>query len=52
MEEQSVSYDHKKFVNEGAVEKFFLILKIFSFIKEKGFHHSEDFFHKTIVNKG
>ena len=23
-----------------------------SFIKEKGFHHHEDFFHQTITNKG
>ena len=52
MEEQTVTYDHEKFVNEGAVEKFGFILKIPSFIKEKGFHHPEDFFCKTIANKG
>ena len=33
-------------------EKFGLISKNRSFIKEKGFHHPDDFFHKTIANKG
>ena len=51
-EEPSHSYDHDKFVNESAAEKFGLISKNRSFIKEKGFHHPDDFFHKTIVNKG
>ena len=46
------SYDHDKFVNESAAERFYLISKIRSFIKEKGFHHPEDFFRKTIANKG
>ena len=46
------SYDHTKFVNEGAAKKFGLISKNRSFIKEKGFHHHEDFFRKTIANKG
>ena len=45
-------YNHEKFVNEGAVEKFGLISKNRSFIKEKGFHHLDDFFWKTIANKG
>ena len=52
MEEPSDDYDHVKFVNVGAAEKFGLISKNRSFIKEKGFHHSEDFFCKTIANKG
>ena len=51
-EEPAHSYDHDKFVNESAVKKFYLISKNRSFIKAKGFHHPEDFFLKTIVNKG
>ena len=51
-EEPTHSYDHDKFVNESATEKFDLISKNRSFIKEKGFHHPDDFFHKTIANKG
>ena len=51
-EESAHSYDHEKFVNESTVEKFGLISKNRSFIKEKGFHHPDDFFHKTIANKG
>ena len=51
-EEPVHSYDHDKFVNESAVEKFGLISKNRSFIKEKGFHHPDDFFYKTITNKG
>ena len=51
-EETAQNYDHTKFVNEGAAEKFNLISKNRSFIKEKGFHHPEDLFRKTIANKG
>ena len=51
-EEPTHSYDHDKFFNESAVEKFGLISKNRSFIKEKGFHHPDDFFCKTIANKG
>ena len=51
-EEPAHSYDHGKFFNESTVEKFGLISKNRSFIKEKGFHHLDDLFHKTIVNKG
>ena len=36
----------------SAAEKFGLISKNRSFIKEKGFHHLDDFFYKTIANKG
>ena len=50
-EELSQTYDHEKIVNESATEKFGLISKE-SFIKEKGFQHLDDFFHKTIANKG
>ena len=46
------SYDHDKFVNESATEKFGLISKSRSFIMEKGFHHPDVFFHKIISNKG
>ena len=50
-EELTHDYDHEKFVNESAAEKFGLISKNRSFIKEKGFHHPDDFFGKTIANK-
>ena len=51
-EEPTHSYDHDTFFNKSAVEKFFLISKNRSFIKEKRFHHSDDFFRKMIANKG
>ena len=51
-EEPTRDYDHEKFVNESAIEKFDLISKNRSFFKEKGFHHPDDFFCKTITNKG
>ena len=38
-EEPAHCYDHDKFVNESTTEKFGLISKNRSFIKEKGFHH-------------
>ena len=38
-------------VNLRASEKFSLILKNRSFIKEKGFYHPEDFFRNTIAKK-
>ena len=52
IEELAHDYDHEKFINASAVEKFGLISKSRSFIKEKGFHHPDDFFHTTIMNKG
>ena len=51
-EEPAHSYDHDKFVNESAAKKFGLISKNRSFIKEKGFYHPDDFFRRTIANKG
>ena len=51
-EELARTYDHDKFVNESAAKKLGLISKNMSFIKEKEFHHPEDFFHKTIADKG
>ena len=51
-EEPAHSYDHVKFFNESAAERFGVISKNRSFIKEKGFHHPEDFFRKTIANNG
>ena len=52
VEEQLEEYDGTKFVNVGAIEKFTLISKNHSFVKEKRFHHPEYFFRKTIANKG
>ena len=52
IEGPSHDYGHEKFVNENAVENFGLISANPSFIKEKGFHHPEDFFRKTIAKKG
>ena len=52
IEEPDHDYDHEKFVNVSANEKFNLISKNRSFIKENRFHHLDDFFHKTIANKG
>ena len=51
-EEPTCDYYDDKFVNESATEKLGLISKYTSFIKEKGFHHPDDFFRKTIANKG
>ena len=51
-EEPAHSYDNDKFANESATEKFDLISKNRSFIKEKGFHHPNELFCKTIANKG
>ena len=51
-EKPAHSYDHENFFIESTYEKFDLISKNRSFIKEKGFHHPEDFFRKTITNKG
>ena len=51
-EEPTLSYNHDKFVTKSAAEKFDLISKNRSFIKEKGFHHPDDFFRKTVANKG
>ena len=51
-EEPSQAYDHGKFINESAVEKFGLVSANRSFIKEKGFQHPDDFFQKTIARKG
>ena len=52
IEEPSHDYDHEKFINKSAVENFGLISKNRSFIKQKGFHHQEYFFCKTIANTG
>ena len=51
-EEPTRGYDHNKIFNERVIEKFILISKNSSFINEKGFHHPDDFFRKTIENKG
>ena len=46
------NFDLTKFGNEGSVDRFGTICKNRSFIKEKGFHHPDDFFRKTIATKG
>ena len=51
-EDPTPNYDVTRFVNEGAADRFGTICKNWSFIKEKGFHHPNDFFRKTIVAKG
>ena len=53
-DELAQAYDHDKFVNESATEKFGLISANHSFNKEKGFQHPGDFFFfwKTIARKG
>ena len=51
-EDPTPNYDVTRFVNEGAADRFGTICKNRSFIKEKGFHHPDDFFCKTITAKG
>ena len=51
-EDPSPNFDVTRFVNEGATDRFDTICKNRSFIKEKGFHHPDDFFRKTIMTKG
>ena len=46
------AFDASRFVNLSAAERFGSICKNRSFIKEKGFHHPDDFFRKTIEAKG
>ena len=51
-EDPTPNFDVTRFVNEGAADRFGTICKNRSFIKEKGFHHPDDFFRKTIAAKG
>ena len=51
-EEPTSNFNLTRFFNEGAVDRFGTICKNRSFIKENGFHHPDDFFRKTIANKG
>ena len=51
-EDPTPNYDVTRFMNEGAADRFSTICKNRSFIKEKGFHHPDDFFRKTIAAKG
>ena len=51
-EDPTPNFDVSRFVNEGVADRFGTICKNRSFIKEKGFHHSDDFFRKTIAAKG
>ena len=51
-EDPTPTYDVTRFVNASAADRFGTICKNRSFIKEKGFHHPDDFFRKTIAAKG
>ena len=51
-EDPTLNYDVMRFINERVADQFSTICKNRSFIKEKGFHHPDDFFHKTIAAKG
>ena len=51
-EDSTPNYDVSRLVNEKAADRFGIICKNRSFIKEKGFHHPDDFFRKTIAAKG
>ena len=51
-EDLTPTYDVTRFVNTSAADRFATIFKNRSVIKEKGFHHPDDFFRKTIVSKG
>ena len=51
-EDPTPTYDVTRFVNANAADRFGAICKNRSFIKEKGFHHPDDFFRKTIAAKG
>ena len=51
-EDSTPNFDITKFFNEGVADRFGTICKNRSFIKEKGFHHPDDFFRKTIASKG
>ena len=51
-EDPTPNFDVTRFVNEGSTDWFGTIYKNRFFIKEKGFHHPDDFFRKTIAAKG
>ena len=51
-EDPTPTFDASRFINASAADRFSTICKNRSFIKEKGFHHPDDFFRKTIEEKG
>ena len=51
-EDPTPNFDVTRFVNEVSTDRLGTICKNRSFIKEKGFHHPDDFFRKTIATKG
>ena len=51
-EDPTPTFDASRFLNASSADRFSTIFKNRSFIKEKGFHHPDDFFRKTIERKG
>ena len=51
-EDPTPTFDASRFLKASAADRFSTICKNRSFIKEKGFHHPDDFFRKTIKAKG
>ena len=51
-EDLTPTFDASRFANASAADRFSIICKNRSFIKEKGFHHPDEFFRKTIKRKG
>ena len=45
-EASTPAFDASRFANSNAADRFSIICKNRSFIKEKGFHHPEDFLEK------
>ena len=46
------AFDASRFVNESVADRFSIICKNRSFIKEKGFHHPDDFLGRQSKERG